>query len=85
MYLLAGLLANLTCIQAELYEMEKQAVSLKEDPLWVVPYATVGQDYDDLLEDFISYAGVCFQQPCNTFTFLRCLTEGLIGMYECLW
>ena len=57
-HLLAGLLANLTCIQAELYEMEKQAMSLKEDPLWVVPYSTIDEDYVELIDDFLSYAGV---------------------------
>ena len=53
----AGLLANLTCIQAELYEME-QDLSVREDPLWVVPYSTVAQTYQDLLDDFAAYAQV---------------------------
>ena len=55
--LLAGLLANLTCMQAELYEMERD-LSVREDPLWVVPYATVAQEFEDLLIDFANYAEV---------------------------
>lgn len=47
----AGLLANLTCIQAELYEMEA-ALSVGEDPLWVVPYTTIAEDFQDLLNDY---------------------------------
>ena len=53
----AGLLANLTCIQAELYQMEL-ALSVRENPLWVVPYSTIAQDYTDLLGDFDAYAQV---------------------------
>ena len=53
----AGLLANLTCIQAELYQME-QDLSLREDPLWIVPYSTVALDYQGLLADFEGYAQV---------------------------
>ncbi|DBA80580.1 TPA: hypothetical protein ACH3X1_007841 [Trebouxia sp. C0004] len=51
---LSGLLANLTCIQAELYEMEA-ALSVGEDPLWVVPYTTVAKDFQDLLNDYTTY------------------------------
>ena len=54
----AGLLANLTCVQAELYEMEA-GLSVREDPLWVVPYSTVAQEYRDLLDDFTAYAAAC--------------------------
>ena len=53
--MLAGLLANLTCIQAELYQM-KQDLSIREDPLWVVPYSSVAVDYQGLLADFEGYA-----------------------------
>lgn len=63
--LLAGLLANLTCLQAELYGMEKE-LSVKENPLWVVPYSTVAADYQDLLQVFGAYAGVHSQQLCIT-------------------
>ena len=56
----AGLLANLTCIQAELYEMEK-ALSVREDPLWIVPYSTIADDYTGLMEDFELYALVRLQ------------------------
>ena len=55
-----GLLANLTCIQAELYQMEL-GLSVRENPLWVVPYSTIAQDYTDLLEDFDAYAQVQLQ------------------------
>lgn len=63
--MLAGLLANLTCIQAELYQMEK-ALSVRENPLWVVPYATVAEDYKDLLEAFDDYAQVRLAVCCTT-------------------
>lgn len=53
----AGLLANLTCIQAELYEMEA-ALSVGEDPLWIVPYTTIAEDFQDLLNDFTTYLTV---------------------------
>ncbi|KAL0024068.1 hypothetical protein WJX79_002467 [Trebouxia sp. C0005] len=49
--ILSGLLANLTCVQAELYEMEA-AMSVGVDPLWVVPYTTVADSYQELLDDF---------------------------------
>lgn len=58
----AGLLANLTCIQAELYQMEA-ALSTGEDPLWVVPYTTVANDYDSLLQDYTAYVEVRSLQP----------------------
>lgn len=58
--LLAGLLANLTCIQAELYEMQ-EAMSVGESPLWIVPYATVDANYQQLLDDFVTYMTVCPQ------------------------
>ena len=54
---LAGLLANLTCIQAELYEMEA-AMSTGEDPLWIVPYTTIAADFQDLLDDYTTYIDV---------------------------
>lgn len=60
----AGLLANLTCIRAELYEME-EALSVREDPLWVVPYSTTADEYTDLLQDFEAYAQVD-QNTSNT-------------------
>ncbi len=53
----AGLLANLTCIQAELYEMEA-ALSVGEDPLWIIPYTTIAEDYQDLLNDLTTYLTV---------------------------
>ena len=53
----AGLLANLTCMQAELYEMEA-AMSVGELPLWVVPYATVAADFRDLLTDYATFVNV---------------------------
>jgi len=59
---IAGLLANLTCIQAELYQMEA-ALSTGEDPLWVVPYTTVANDYHSLLQDYTAYVEVCSLQP----------------------
>ena len=59
---IAGLLANLTCIQAELYQMEA-ALSTGEDPLWFVPYATVANDYHSLLQDYTAYVEVCSLQP----------------------
>lgn len=37
--------------------MEK-ALSVREDPEWVIPYATIADDYDDLLQDFEAYAQV---------------------------
>lgn len=52
-----GLLANLTCIQAELYQMQ-EAMSRGVNPLWVVPYTTVSADYQELLDDFVTYAQV---------------------------
>lgn len=64
----AGLLANLTCVQAELYEMEA-AMSVGVDPLWVVPYTTVADSYQELLDDFSASVEVlCWQShrrlPC---------------------
>ncbi len=53
----AGLLANLTCIQAELYEMEA-AMSVGEDPLWIIPYTTIAEDFQYLLNDFTTYLTV---------------------------
>jgi len=55
----AGLLANLTCVQAELYEMEA-AMSVGVNPQWVVPYATVADDYQDLLYDFSASVEVLY-------------------------
>ena len=55
--MLAGLLANLTCIQSELYQMEV-ALSVRENPLWVVPYTSLAEDYQSLLDDFDAYAQV---------------------------
>jgi len=54
---IAGLLANLTCIQAELYEMEA-ALSVGEDPLWIIPYTTIAEDFQYLLNDFTTYLTV---------------------------
>ena len=67
----AGLLANLTCVQAELYEMEA-GLSVREDPLWVVPYSTVAQEYQDLLDDFTAYAQVCCCCCCSQ-------TQGIVA------
>ena len=53
----AGLLANLTCIQAELYEME-YAMSVGEDPLWIIPYTTIAVEFQDLLDDYTTYIDV---------------------------
>ncbi len=58
---IAGLLANLTCIRAELYQMEA-ALSTGEDPLWVVPYTTIANDYHSLLQDYTAYVEVCSLQ-----------------------
>lgn len=57
-HVLAGLLANLTCIQAEMYELEK-ALSVRENPMWVTPHATTAEHYTDLLEDVRDYTQVC--------------------------
>lgn len=57
-----GLLANLTCIQAELYQMQ-EAMSTGQNPLWVVPYRTVSADYQELLDDFVTYAQVSRDMP----------------------
>lgn len=56
-----GLLANLTCIQAELYQMQ-EAMSMGVNPLWVVPYTNLSADYQELLDDFVTYAKV--SRPC---------------------
>ena len=56
---LAGLLANLTCIQAEVYQLERLLSTVRENPLWIVPYSTVAEDYQDLLQAFTAYAQVC--------------------------
>lgn len=56
-FMTAGLLANLTCIQAELYEMES-AMSVGEDPLWIVPYTTIAVEFQDLLDDYTTYLTV---------------------------
>ncbi|KAL9589638.1 MAG: hypothetical protein Q9203_001561 [Teloschistes exilis] len=52
---LSGLLANLSCIEAQMYELEK-AMSVRENPLWVTPHATTAEHYTDLLEDFRDYS-----------------------------
>ncbi len=65
----AGLLANLTCVQAELYEMEA-AMSVGVNPQWVVPYATVADDYQDLLDDFSASVEVLYRR---THRRLRCM------------
>jgi len=67
---IAGLLANLTCIQAELYQMEA-ALSTGADPLWVVPYTTVANDFQTLLQDYTAYVEVCSLQP------LACILLGM--------
>ena len=61
----AGLLANLTCILAELYDMQ-EALSVKVNPEWVVPYTTDAEKYQDLLDDFSAYvqASSHANQPC---------------------
>ena len=41
---IVGLLANRTCIQAELYQMQ-EAMSGGVNPLWVVPYTTLSAGY----------------------------------------
>ena len=50
----AGLLANLTCILAELYEMQ-QAMSVTVNPQWLVPHSTSAERYQDLLDNFSAY------------------------------
>lgn len=50
----AGLLANLTCILAELYQMQA-AMSVAVDPSWVVPYTDDAESYQELLDDFSAY------------------------------
>lgn len=61
----AGLLANLTCILAELYEMQR-AMSVTVNPQWVVPHTTSAERYQDLLDNFTAYiqASSHAQQPC---------------------
>lgn len=46
-------------MQAELYEMEA-AMSVGVNPQWVVPYATVADDYQDLLDDFSASVEVLY-------------------------
>ena len=36
----------------------EQDLSVRENPLWVVPYTTIKEDYQDLLNDFAAYAQV---------------------------
>lgn len=71
--MLAGLLANLTCIQAEMYQME-QNLSLSVDPLWVVPYSTVAIDYQNLLVEYDGYAqvGVCQIHAASIILYTCC-------------
>ena len=61
----AGLLANLTCILSELYDMQ-EAMSLTVNPEWVVPYTTDAEEYQDLHDDFSAYvqASSLAKQPC---------------------
>ena len=59
----AGLLANLTCIQAELYQMQA-AMSVTVNPQWIVPYTTDAGDYQQLLDDFSAYAQVRCSATC---------------------
>ena len=65
----AGLLANLTCLKAELYQMEKD-LSVRENPLWVVPYTTIAEDYQELLDDFAAYAQVLSCKSCIVYAML---------------
>ena len=44
------------------------ALSVRENPLWVVPYTTIAEDYQDLLDDFDSYA----QVYCTSNSTFRC-------------
>ena len=79
----AGLLANLTCIQAEVYEMERD-LSIRQDPLWVVPYSTVAVNYQDLLVDFqgLSQVGVCnghMLHCCNPVALAASCRQSLCG------
>ncbi|DBA96111.1 TPA: hypothetical protein ACH3X1_001605 [Trebouxia sp. C0004] len=66
---LSGLLANLTCIRAELYQMEA-ALSTGEDPLWVVPYTTVANDFHSLLQDYTAYVEFTQKQLGSIYAFL---------------
>ena len=61
----AGLLANLTCILAELYDMQ-EAMSVTVNPEWIVPYTTDAEGYQDLRDDFSAYvqASSHAKQPC---------------------
>ena len=61
----AGLLANLTCILAELYDMQ-EAMSATVNPEWVVPYTSDAEEYQSLLDDFSAYvqASSYAKQPC---------------------
>ena len=53
-------------MQAELYEMEA-AMSVGVNPLWVVPYATVADDYQDLLDDFSASVEVLYRLTHRPF------------------
>ena len=63
--MIAGMLANLTCILAELYQMQA-AMSVTVNPEWVVPYAADAEGYQELLDDFSAYvqARSPAVQPC---------------------
>ena len=43
----------------------ESALSVGVNPLWVVPYTTIADDYQDLLDDFSAYvqvpAGLLYQ------------------------
>lgn len=62
------MLANLTCILAELYQMQA-AMSVGVNPRWVVPYTSDAESYQDLLDDFSAYVQASKQKvlvhgPC---------------------
>lgn len=68
----AGLLANLTCILAELYDMQ-EAMSVTVNPEWVVPYTTDAEEYQNLLDEFLAYVQVsshakqaCMRTACTS-------------------
>lgn len=70
----AGLLANLTCILAELYDMQ-EAMSVTVNPEWVVPYTTDAEEYQNLLDEFLAYVQVSShaKQPCMRSACTSCI------------
>ena len=75
---IAGLLANLTCLQAELYEMES-AMSVGEDPLWIIPYTTTADEFQDLLDDYTTYIDVGSLFLCHR------LPSAVQPVSQCCW